>query len=68
MSESTAPKRRKLPSEIANKFKRAEVYGKQRLEKKKEKRERRNKRKREEEELGAAAPPKQVSFGVFNLK
>lgn len=47
------------PSEIGNKVKRAEVFGRLRLAKAIEKRERREKRKREDDELGPDAPPKQ---------
>ncbi len=48
-------------NKIGNKFKRAEVLARHRLEESKEKRARRDDRRMLREEMGSAAPPKEAS-------
>lgn len=62
------PITKNITSEIKNKFKRADVYGRYLTEKKKQKKERRLKRLKEVEELGADAPARQTPRTIENTR
>lgn len=58
----------KNPSQIKNKCKRAEVYGKYKQQKKKAKKQLKQERIAEVEALGDKAPPKQVARTIENTR